>query len=218
MTIKSVIKELKEIGYNVSFYKRKDGGIRITRINGETFTGSSGNKKARYIIGVSLTEAQVRALGRLKTPTGKGSYNKRRKIPIDEETKKQIQKLQRQYRKAGKTEGKPTIRNYRYILKTKGKKEADRLLKQAERRILGYAYEENVDALLLRMKRIKAYYETKNESFIFFNKAIEKVENASQWFRDKWIYPIYEILYEIEKGTKDPNDGGIEIIDVMRTM
>lgn len=214
MTIKNIIKELEDIGYNVSFYKRKDGGIRITRINGETFKGSSGNKKARNIVGATLTEAQARALGRLKTPTGKGSYNKRRKAPIDEETKKQIQKLQRIYRKSGKTEGKPTIRNYRYILKTKGKKEADRLLKQSERRILGYAYTENVDALLSRLAMDISKLEGK-EDVSYLRRAYDKILSMRESFPDKKIYPIYEILYDLERHFIEAPDAGNRILTII---
>lgn len=195
MKIKDVIKELESIGYNVSFYKRKDGGIRITRINGETFRGSSGNQKARNIVGTTLSEAQVRALGKLKTPKGKGSYNKRRKAPLDEETKKRIQKLQRVYRKSGKAEGKPTIRNYRYIVKEKGKAEADRLLRQAERRILGLAYTENVDWILIKLKQIQNRFPSKK-----LEQAIKEIENKRENFREKWIHEIYDLGTTSELG------------------
>ena len=214
MTIKQVITELKQRGYNISFYKRKDGGIRITRINGDTFKGSTGNKKARNIIGVSLTEGQARALSRLTTPKGKGNYNKRRRTPIDTETRKRIAKLQRVYRKTGKTEGKPTIRNYRYALKHYGKEEADRLLRQSERRIIGYAYTENVDALLARMAMDISKLEGK-ESVEYLREAYNKIEANKMTFPDKKIYPIYEILYELEKGLLHADDAGQKILIII---
>ena len=195
MTIKNVIQTLQKAGYNVSFYKRKDGGIRITRIDDQTFRGSEGNKIARSQVGASLSEAQQLALSKLVTPKGKGSYNKRRRNPVDDDTEKTIRRLQRLYRKQGKKEGKPTRRNYRYILQTKGKEEADRLLKQAERRILGYAYLENVDTLL---NRIALDLQKKP------NKDMEGVYNIIYLkrfqFLDKWISPVYEILYDWEQG------------------
>ena len=210
MTIKEIIKDLQDLGYNVSFYKRKDGGIRITRINGETFRGSSGNKKARTIVGTSLSEGQQRALSKLVTPKGKGSYNKRRKPKLDEETREHIKKLQKLYRKAGKSEGKPTIRNYRYVLKTKGKKEADRLLKQSERRILGYAYTENVDALISRIKS-----NLKKRPSEYMSTALRLITDNREIFKEKWIYPIYEIVYEWEKGTMDGNEAGEKIVAII---
>lgn len=195
MTTKNIIKRLEENGYNVSFYKRNDGGIRITRINGDTFRGSTGNKKAREIVGERLSEGQQRALSRLITPKGKGSYNKRRKPKLDEETRETIKKLQRAYRKAGKSEGKPTIRNYRYVLKTKGKKEADRLLRQSERRILGLAYTENVDYLLIRLKQIQKKFPSES-----LNSAIERIENMKDSFLEKWLHDIYELGTQSEIG------------------
>ena len=210
MTIREIIKELQAEGYNVSFYERKDGGIRITRINGETFRGSKGNQRAREIIGASLSEARVRALGKLKTPKGKGSYNKRRKSKLDEETKKEIQRIQRIYRKTGKKEGKPTIRNYRYILKTKGKKEADRLLKQAERRIFGYAYPENVDALLSRIALDLAKKKSASMS-----RAYRRIYELREAFFDKWIPAIYEILYDWERGLLEGDEAGEKILAII---
>ena len=210
MTIKNIIKELEDLGYNVSFYKRKDGGIRITRINGTGFTGSTGNKKAREIVGATLTEGQARALSKLTTPKGKGNYNKRRRTPIDEETKKRITKLQREYRKTGKKEGKPTIRNYRYVLKTKGKKEADRLLAQSERRILGLAYVENVDALILRIES-----DLKKKPSEYMNRALQLIKNNRENFKDKWIYPIYEIVYDWERGLIEGDEAGQKIVAII---
>lgn len=210
MTIKNIIKELEELGYNVSFYKRKDGGIRITRINGTGFSGSSGNKRAREIVGTTLTEGQVRALSKLTTPKGKGNYNKRRKAPLDEETKKRIQKVQRQYRKAGKKEGKPTIRNYRYVLKTKGKAEADRLLRQSERRILGLAYTENVDTLVLRIES-----DLKKKPSKYMETALRLIRNNREIFKDKWIYPIYEIIYDWERSLIDGDEAGQRIVAII---
>lgn len=210
MTIREVIKELQAEGYNVSFYERKDGGLRITRINGEHFTGSRGNQRAREITGASLSEARVRALSKLKTPKGKDSYNKRRKEKLSEETIKEIRRVQRLHRKAGKSEGKPTIRNYRYILKTKGKKEADRLLKQAERRILGLAYPENVDALL---SRISLDLAKKKSSAM--KRAYNRIKELQEAFYDKWIPAIYDILYDWERGLLDGEEAGEKIIAII---
>lgn len=210
MTIKTIIKDLQSRGYNISFYKRKDGGIRITRINGKTFRGSTGNIEARKITGTSLTEGQQRALSKLTTPRGKGNYNKRRRTPIDEETKKRIRKLQRLYRKTDKKEGKPTIRNYRYVLKTKGKEEADRLLRQSERRILGYAYTENVDALLIRISQNLAKDYSPNMEM-----AYNKILSMREAFPDRLIPEIYDLVYMWEEGAVDGDTTGDKILALL---
>lgn len=211
MTILELIKDLQKEGYDVSYYKRKDGGYRITRINRERFTGSAGNIKARQIKGIQLSEARVRALSKLVTPKGKGSYNKRRKSPLDEETKTFIKKLQRLYRKAGKNEGKPTIRNYRYILKTKGKEEADRLLRQSARRILGYAYVENVDALLLRLSMDLDKKPDANMTAIY-----DLINSKKYAFPDKWIPEIYEVLYDWERGIIEGDEASRRIQAIIK--
>ena len=195
MTIIDIIQLLTQEGYDVSYYKRKDGGYRITRINRERYSGSSGNIRAREIAGVKLSEGQARALSKLYTPKGKGSYNKRRKAPLDEETRKKIQKLQRLYRKAGKKEGKPTQSNYRYVMKTKGKAEADRLLRQSERRILGLAYVENVEAML---QRLAADLSKKRDDSMI--EAYYLIEANKYNFKDAWIPEVYYPIYEWEQG------------------
>lgn len=194
MTTLQIINLLISKGYQVSYYKRKDGGYRITRINKERFTGSAGNVRARQLTGQKLSEARERSLKKLTTPKGKGSYNKRRKTPIDEETKKRIQKLQRVYRKKDKGEGKPTIRNYRYILKTKGKAEADRLLRQAERRILGLAYVENVEALL---QRLALDLDKKPDASI--SELYSLIEANKYRMKDRVLMEIYEPVYDWER-------------------
>lgn len=210
MTILDIIKDLIKEGHDVRFYKRKDGGYRITSIDRERFVGSAGNIRARQIKGVQLSEARDRALKKLVTPKGKGSYNKRRKTPLDEETKKEIQRLQRQYRKAGKKEGKPTIRNYRYILKTKGKEEADRLLKQAERRILGLAYVEVVNSLLQRIA-LDLSKKPDNDIAEIYNFISERRYNI----KDALIPEIYDALYEWEQGRIEGDEAARRIREIL---
>lgn len=211
MTIFNLIKELIKEGYDVSYYKRKDGGYRITRINRERYSGSAGNIQARKIAGIKLSEAQVRALSKLTTPKGKGSYNKRRKSPIDEETKKFIKKIQRVYRKTGKAEGKPTIRNYRYVLNTKGKEEADRLLRQSARRILGLAYVENVEALLMRLRADLSKKPDSNLEAIY-----SLIDSKKYQFPDKWIPEIYEILYDWERNLIEGQEASRKILIIIQ--
>ena len=201
MTILEIINLLISEGHDISYYKRKDGGYRITRIDRERFTGSGGNIRARQITGFKLSEARERSLSKLTTPKGKGSYNKRRKAPLDEETKKLIQRIQRQYRKAGKKEGKPTIRNYRWILKHKGKEEADRLLRQSERRILGLAYVENVEALILRMT---ADLSKKEDPHVEFVK--NQIKKMKYNIKDSMLVFIYEALYDWERNIITGNE------------
>ena len=186
MTILEVVKELVEQGHEVSYSKRKDGGYRITRIDGKYYSGSSGNVLARTIVGTTLSEARARQLAKIKTP--KGRYDKRRKAPLGKKIEKEIRRLQRMYKKAGKKEGFPTRRNYRYILENRGRREANRLLRQAERRILGLAYPENVDWLLAKLKRIVDRIPANA-----LKRAIQKIREKKYDFRQSWLNAIYEL-------------------------
>ena len=211
MTILNIIKQLQEAGYDISFYKRKDGGYRITRINGQRFTGSSGNETARKIVGAELSEARKQALMKLKTPKGKGSYNKRRKSKVGEDVEKRIRRIQRMYRKAGKKEGKPTRRNYRYIEERYGKEEAERRLRQAERRILGLAYVENVEALLLRVRM-----DLNKKADSSMESAYSAIEAKKYNFKDAWIYSVYEVLYDWERNIISGEEAKLKILSIIQ--
>ena len=201
MTIKDIIETLQQENMDISFYVRKDGGIRITKIGTQHYRGSKGNAVARSIVGVSLSEARTRALRKLKTPKGKGSYNKRRKEPIDEETKKRIRKLQRIYKKRNYS-GKPTIRGYRYNLKHYGKEEADRLLHQSDLYAEGIIYEANVQWLIDRISMIRDKVSNK------YHSAIDTIIDKLNGMRTSMKYdPTYLKLiddkgpiYELEMG------------------
>ena len=201
MTIRDIIQIMKDANMDVSFYVRKDGGIRITKINGKSFSGSKGNVEARKIVGATLSEARIRQLAKLKTPKGKGSYNKRRRQKLDEETKKEIRRLQRLYRKNKTKSGAPTQRNYRYVMEHYGKKEADRLLKQSDYYARGVAYDENVDALIARLESDMSKLSDKSASKI--RAIIDKLESMKGILREEVLGEILDTsgaLYRWEKG------------------
>ena len=83
-------------------------------------------------------------------------------------------------------------------MKTKGKSEADRLLQQSERRILGLAYIENVEALLLRIKMDLAKKWDSNIESVYV-----LIDSKKYDFKDKWIPEVYEILYDWERNIID---------------
>lgn len=200
MTIRDIIKILQETNQEVSFYIRKDGGVRITKLNGQSFRGSKGNAVARRMVGASLSDPQIKMLKRLKTPKGKGTYNKRRKEPVDEYTKKTIKRLQYVYRKRGYS-GKPTIRGYRYNLKMFGKEEADRLLRQSELYAQGIIYSANVEYLISRFEQI--YDKIANKYKGAISNIIVKLHSMKESMRYDPTYlalvddkgPLYELEY-----------------------
>lgn len=186
MTMREIAVLLANMGNEVKYTIRNDGGIRITYINGQRFTGSSGNTIARNMVGATISEARVKQLGKIKTPKGKWGHKKL--DDVSEETKKEIRKLQRVYRKQGVKAGIPTLRKYRANIKLKGKEEAHRLLRQAARYGLGLAYTDNVKWLITKLEEIQKAYPSET-----LKKAIEKIEEKKEVFLEKWIKAIYEI-------------------------
>ena len=200
MSMRQVVDMMRNVGYKVSFYVRKDGGIRITKIDGRSFKGSSGNVRAREIVGTQLSERRAKQLGKLTTPKGKGTYDKRRKRKLDEDVIKRIQKIQRQFKKT-KSEGQPTRRNYRYVLEHYGKAEAERLLSQADLYSRGIAYDMNIQALIDRLSSDMEKVDSKDQLLI--QKLIDRLESMKGILKETTLQKILDetgALYQWEQG------------------
>lgn len=194
MNVLDIIQELQEKGYSVSYTQRKDGGYRITRINGVSFSGSTGNAEARRILGVQFSERRARQLQRIRTPKGKWGHKKKQKLP--DELKKKLQRLQRKWRKRkpkpkdkGET-GAPSTSGVRYTLEHEGVEEAIRKLNENERYLEGLAYSKNVEILVARIRREKigSKIEDKWEQLAQF------IESIIEFFKEEWIQQIYDVL------------------------
>lgn len=203
MTVRELINELIKQGHKVEFRERSERegkGVRITSIDGVHYIGSEGNKEARAILGVKLSEAYQSHLTKIKTP--KGKFGTKKKAPIDEEIKKKIRSLQRKFKKRGLKEGMPTLRNYRYVLEHYGKEEADRLLEGAGRYVKGIAYIKNIQALIERMNNDLT---TSNDSSIA--RARDIIQNyyniGAPNFKDSELMDLYELLYAWEQAPWD---------------
>lgn len=59
MTLKTIAKTLIERGYDVNYYVRPDGSIRIREIDGQRYEGSRGNEVARALAGQTLSPKKV---------------------------------------------------------------------------------------------------------------------------------------------------------------
>lgn len=200
MTMREIASTLQTLGSEVKYRVRKDGGIRITYINGQSYTGSTGNAVARMMVGQKISEARQRQLAKIQTP--KGKFGHKKLDPIPEDVKKEIRRMQRVFKKKGAKAGIPTIRKYRANVKLYGKAEANRLLKQASRYGQGLAYEENVEHLAQRI--------AKDGSMLDSSALLECAENvrsASFKFKEVWIQKCYGWLYDMEmKGSPSPSE------------
>ena len=206
MTMKQVVASLQAAGHKVNYTVRKDGGIRITKLDGVSYKGSTGNAVARSMTGQELSTRRTAQLKKIRSK--KGQFGHRRRVQqLPDEVVKRIRRVQRKFRKEGiNRTGIVTQRNYRYVLKTLGKEEADRRLAQAERYASGLAYEENVDAIIERLE-----LDLDKEKDSAMRRIVEKIRSKKSIFKEKWIESIYAILYEWEKGKIDGKSAAAQI-------
>lgn len=210
-----IIKELRDMGYHVSARKRTDGGYIITEINGEKYTGAHGNTRARTIVGASLSEEQATQLSFNVKKYIKGQ--KKVRDTLDDEMIKELRKTQRAWTKARKQSGfdigRITKRKLRYRLKTEGRSGALVYLKRMRRHAEGFAYPENVMYLLKRMKRARPRIHKSNKSV--WEDLITKIDSITENFLEKWIAPIYDMIYDIEEADEGMQKTFIEQIDMI---
>ena len=202
MTTRQIIEGLKKQGHKVKYYERKDGGVRITKIDSQSFTGSMGNKVARAMTGQYLSERRSAQLskGYMKTEKGKWGHVKNKKPPLPDEAKKLIRKAQRVFRKEGTTAGTSSTYRFRQNVEKFGYEEAIRRLNQNIRYAQGLAYEENVEHLanLLRTEYMAKLHFTSEEQQKRFTELVNKIESKAGKFKDSWIKAIREKLYNLK--------------------
>lgn len=197
MTMMEIVKQLQDQGHEVEFYIRKDGGILVRRIDAEKYpSGSSGNKRARQIVGATLSEARS---NQLKYAT----RQRKVKMPsLDDEIEKEYKRVKRKWNRVFKAkDGKPHPAGYfgrsriKYAIEHYGKAEALRRIKEAERYASGLAYSKNVEILAMFISDAG----TKNQSQELLNLA-EDVRANAYAIRDEWIEPAYQELYKLNTG------------------
>ena len=201
MTMLEVVRKLQEQGHKVEYYKRKDGGILIRRIDSQKFTtGASGNIIARGMVGTEISEART---SQLKYATRARKQLKRfRNVTIDDELKQEWQRVKKKWNKAFKAKGgKPHQAGYfswagvKYTFEKYGKEEALRRIREAEKYASGIAYEKNVKELAIQIQ-ILADKLNSNELREVAN---DLIANAYQ-IKEAWIKPAYDELYKINAG------------------
>ena len=206
LTIREIIKILKEEGHMVEFYERKDGGILIKSIDGVKYQGAPGTKVGRWMTGQSISEKRATQLQKITT-TGKRA----KKTITDNEVKKALQKAQKVWNKAfpHKRGEKPdvglkTAKQVKWNLEHKGKEETLRLLKESERYARGLAYHEGIKDFI---EQLQEYNKKKNNSSI--NQLISDIIIKQDSIRWEWLSEAYQTAYKF-------NDKNYTIEEVVR--
>lgn len=196
MTLIQVVNELKKQGYQVTYRVRKDGGILITSIDGQKFKGASGNKLARIYTGHTLSKRREQQLSKIT----RERVIKPRKIKVETpyDLEKYRKRVMRKWRKAGLT-GSISKKNLRSIIEDRGLKGAETYLREMERHTEGKAYYGAIEGLLAR---IENDIEVINDSteVDYLQKAYDLIEEKKEEFRQEWLFPLFDSLYNFEKG------------------
>lgn len=200
-----VVKMLRLQDHDVQYRKRSDGGILITKIDGQSFKLAQGNTLAREIVGVTLSEARKEQLKEIGKTLYKTQYNKvtkqsetitltpaqRKKIPLSNDLKKLLRKAQRIQKKT-KVDAKVTTSKVRYQLTHFGEEEAKKKILERIRYFQGYAYVDNVKWLIRRINAINFNYDFAFDEIIIF------LERNINFIKDSYIEEINQVIYNLE--------------------
>ena len=194
MTTKEMITALRLKGYRVKARQRTDGGWLITKINGKRYSAAEGNQKARDILGVSQSRARMeqQQYNVQKYIRGK------KKIPtLDDEIKKELRRVQREWRKHN-VKARITSAHVKSHIKESGRLGALEYLKRRRRYGQGFAYAENVYAVTNYIHNV-----CKSLKSVDLIDQIEDLvntmnENADS-IRFETLTKIHDMWYDLEK-------------------
>lgn len=189
-----VVRLLRMQGHNVQYIVRNDGSIRITKLDGVSFRGSSGNIQARQIAGVTLSESRKRQLETIRTEKGKFGHKKKSLLP--EEAMKKVRRVQRIWKKNKvQREGYVGKRGVRYNIEHYGEEEAMRILEEQERYATGLAYSEVINWIVSYIRdTIMPKASTKDK--VVLREIIDLIEANQATIKEADISPIHDILYD----------------------
>lgn len=197
LSVLEMAKALQDMGHKVSVVFRKEGGARISKIGSESFKGSSGNVRARQILGVKLTEAQTRHLSRIKQK--KGVFGKKRVEPLDPELIKLQNKINRGFKEIGQT-ARVTRKKIRYRLENDGYEETKKYLERVIRYTKDYAYDESIEALIARLANDYSLSDNNPKILEIINLLKQIIQQQKMIFETTFEEMLY-ITYQMEEGT-----------------
>ena len=196
MTTRQLVNQLREKGYNVTYYVRRDGGILITSIDGQRFKGATGNIYARNILGVSFSQRRSQQL----TKITRERVRHPRKILVEtpDDLERFRKRVMRKWRKAGLT-GSVSKKNLRRIIEDRGFEGARTYLEEMERHTQGKAYYGAIEGLLAKIQNDIDVLSDSTE-IDYLQRAYDLIEQNKEDFRQEWFIPLYDSLYNFEKG------------------
>ena len=210
MKMLEVVRTLQAKGHIVDYYVRKDGGILIRSIDGERYTGASGNAKARAMAGTTLSEARAKQL-KYATRSRMSPLN------IEDAIKQEWARVKKKWNKAFKSKGgKPHPAGYfgwrriQYSIKHYGRAEALRRISEAEKYASGIAYSKNVQNLATFVRTSGNNYNSPE-----LLKLADDIEANAFSIREEWIQPAYDALYQLNRGV-EPKQVASDVRKILR--
>lgn len=205
MTALQMASELHKRGIKAELIFRKEGGARITNINGKSFKGSEGNAEARRILGQSLSQTQQKHLQKIRT--NKGTFGHRKKKPLEDDLIKMQEKVNRAFKKGvkegrfkqkGKDAPKVTRAKLRYRLAKYGKQETEEYLQRALKYAKGFTYTENLIALKQRLEADAGKKTSASLKRVI--QALDACINQDKSIKEKDFQDLLSLVYTWEQG------------------
>lgn len=194
MTALEMQSALQAKGYSVEIYFRKEGGARISKINGVRYTGSKGNEAARQLLGVSLTKEQQKHLANIKQR--KGVFGKKRKSSIPKDMINLQDKINREFKKQGKS-ARVRRSQIRYRISNDGEEAARAYLNRALLYAKGYTYYENIEGLIARLKNDYYLLSAREQSSLNrVIKGLEMIIMVNKKLKETDFQAILEAYYD----------------------
>ena len=194
MSLRQIVMELIARGHKVTYYVRKDGGLVIHTIDGQHYSGKTGNAVARKMLGVALSTRRKVQLERINTQRNW----KKNKTPIPEDLEKYRLKFNRLLRKSVKV-GTLSKQNLRVMIEERGVEGAWEYLKEQERRARGLAYNSVINGLIARLEEDKL--SAPSDEVEKLSELIEDIKANMDNISFDSVFRIFDELYNYEMGS-----------------
>lgn len=196
MNLREIANELRKQGHTVDYTARSDGSIIINFIDGQKFKGKEGNKSARSMLGVELSEKQKSQRKENLERAKKGRESKSKGL-----TKRELKKLRKLNRKIKKTGSGRLGRTKARGLRDKGGWQAvEEAGKDIMRKNLNIADDAIVDSLESRM----AGFARDNDAM---QNALRELVKQHSWIKFENFELMISLIYALEKKVAKDNKG-----------
>lgn len=199
MRVREIIKTLQKSGVKVEYKDYGGGkGVYITSISSKKYSGSTGNKVARELLGIEYDKSLIEQRRYAAIEKQRQIREPSPKVDLSKEVLKEFRKTQRLWRENEvKGHGKITQKKLKQHIARFGSQSAIETLRKEQRYAKGYAYDENVQHLI---DMLYGYMPDTQE-------LIDIIESKRSIFKESWIQEILDIFYMVDAGRTSLEEG-----------